>query len=230
MSLPAVVRVDDLTRVFTGPPEVVALQRCSFSIERGSYVAITGPSGSGKTTLLSLLGLLDEPTSGTYQLDGLDVAGLTDSERAAVRAYRIGFVFQAFHLVPYRSVLENVELGLTYQGVPKRLRRARAAAVVEQVGLGPRASALCAHLSGGEKQRVAIARTLIREPSLVLCDEPTGNLDTATSEQVLELIEDLHDRGLTVVIITHDPDIARRASRHFSIRDGVLSEPEAVAV
>lgn len=224
MTSPVVV-VDGLSRVFSGPPEVIALHPCSFTIDRQDYVAITGPSGSGKSTLLSMLGLLDEPTTGRYELDGLNVAELSDSERAAVRAYQIGFVFQAFHLVPYRSVLDNVELGLTYQGVSKRGRRIRAIDVIEQVGLTSRRTAQCAHLSGGEKQRVAIARTLIREPSLVLCDEPTGNLDTATSGQVLELIEQLHQQGLTVVIITHDPDIAVRAGRHLTIRDGHLTEP-----
>lgn len=223
------VEVEGLTRRFSGPPELTALFPCSFRIEHGEYVAVTGPSGSGKTTLLSLLGLLDQPTAGSYRLDGVDVAELNDRERAAVRAHRIGFVFQAFHLVGYRSVVDNVELGLTYQGVKRKQRRARADTVIEQVGLTSRRDALCAHLSGGEKQRVAIARTLIREPALVLCDEPTGNLDTATSEQVLESIETLHRHGLTVMIITHDPDIAARTQRHLMIRDGHLSE-QAVLV
>jgi putative ABC transport system ATP-binding protein len=223
------VVVDGLTRVFAGPPEVVALQPCSFSIERGDYVAITGPSGSGKTTLLSLLGLLDEPSGGRYRLGGVDVAELSDRERAAVRAHLVGFVFQAFHLVGYRTVVDNVELGLTYQGISRRSRRGRALEVIDHVGLTARRQALCAHLSGGEKQRVAIARTLIREPALVLCDEPTGNLDTATSGQVVDLIEGLHAEGLTVVVITHDPDIAARAQRHLTIRDGVVTEPALTA-
>lgn len=178
--------------------------------------------------MLSLLGLLDEPTAGTYHLDGIDVADLGDAGRAAVRAHRIGFVFQAFHLVPYRTVVDNVELGLTYQGVARRRRRRLATDVIEQVGLGHRRDALCAHLSGGEKQRVAIARTLIRRPALVLCDEPTGNLDTATGAQVLDLIEQLHAGGLTIVMITHDPDVARRAQRNLVIRDGQVSEREWV--
>ena len=219
-----VVEVDELARTFHGPSPVEALKPCSFTIGRGEHVAITGASGSGKTTLLSLLGLLDVPTAGRYLLDGVDVAGLSDRQRSAVRARRIGFVFQAFHLVGYRSVVDNVELGLLYQGIPKRLRRARAIDVIEQVGLAHRTDALCSRLSGGEKQRVAVARSLVREPSLVLCDEPTGNLDTATTAQILELLDELHTRGLTIVVITHDPAIARLAQRNLTISDGVLSE------
>jgi putative ABC transport system ATP-binding protein len=218
------VEVVGLCRRFAGPPEVTALFPCSFRIEHGEYVAVTGPSGSGKTTLLSLLGLLDQPSDGSYRLDGVDVAELNDRERAAVRAHRIGFVFQSFHLVGYRTVIDNVELGLTYQGVRRKQRRLLAEAVIEQVGLTHRREALCSHLSGGEKQRVAIARTLIREPALVLCDEPTGNLDTANSDQVLGLIEQLHNNGLTVMIITHDPEIAAHAQRHLTIRDGQLND------
>lgn len=223
-SVEVVVGADGLARTFPGPPAVVALQPCSFTIRRGEYVAITGASGSGKTTLLSLLGLLDVPTGGRYLLDGVDVAALSDRRRSAVRARRIGFVFQAFHLIGYRSVLDNVELGLLYQGVPKRERRARALEVIEHVGLAHRRHALCSRLSGGEKQRVAIARTLVREPSLVLCDEPTGNLDSGTTAQILGLLDALHDAGLTIVIITHDPSIAAHAERNLIISDGVLTE------
>jgi putative ABC transport system ATP-binding protein len=226
----SVVMVDGLSKVYPGPPEVAALQPCSFTIHRGEAVAVTGASGSGKTTLLSLLGLLDTPTSGRYVLDGVDVAGLSDRKRSAVRAERIGFVFQAFHLVGYRSVVDNVELGLLYQGVPRRERRRRANDVIDQVGLQHRRHQLCSRLSGGEKQRVAIARTLVRRPSLVLCDEPTGNLDTATTDQVLHLLDDLHDRGLTIVVITHDPHIAARAERNLQISDGILTEPDPVPV
>jgi putative ABC transport system ATP-binding protein len=218
--------VEGLSKVYPGPPEVVALRPCSFTIHHGEAVAITGASGSGKTTLLSLLGLLDTPTAGRYVLDGVDVAGLSDRQRSAVRARKIGFVFQAFHLVGYRSVLDNVELGLVYQGVSRRERRRRSSEVIDQVGLGHRRHTLCSRLSGGEKQRVAIARTLVRAPSLVLCDEPTGNLDTATSNQVLGLLDDLHQRGLTIVVITHDPVIAARAKRNLVISDGLLIEPD----
>lgn len=220
-----VVRVVGLTKRYEGPPALTALRPCSFTINAGDYVAITGPSGSGKSTLLSLLGLLDEPSAGEYWLDGDNVAQLTDPQRAATRAHKLGFVFQAFHLIGYRSVLDNVQLGLTYQGVTRRLRRHAALAVIDQVGLGHRAHALCSTLSGGERQRTAIARVLIRKPSLVLCDEPTGNLDTATSIQVLDLLEQLHADGLTIVVITHDPDIAVRARRNLIIIDGQLTQP-----
>ena len=223
-----VVDVVGLTKSFPGPPPVTALAPCTFQIRRGEYVAVTGASGSGKTTLLSLLGLLDRPSGGQYRLNGLDVADHDDAQRSAVRAQRIGFVFQAFHLLGYRTVTDNVELGLLYQGVPKRQRRAQAVVVIDQVGLGHRRHALCSTLSGGEKQRVAIARALVREPTLVLCDEPTGNLDSHTADQVLGLIDSLHHRGMTVIVITHDPDTARRAQRNLVITDGTLTETTAV--
>lgn len=225
----AVVRVVDLAKYYVGPPPVTALQPCSFTVNTGDYVAITGASGSGKSTLLSLLGLLDEPSSGEYWLDGNNVAELNDRQRAAIRAHKLGFVFQAFHLIGYRSVVDNVQLGLTYQGINRRQRRRLALDVIEQVGLTHRSNALCSTLSGGERQRVAIARVLIREPSLVLCDEPTGNLDTATSSQVLDLIEQLHRDGLTIVVITHDPDTANRAQRNLIIADGHVTEPRVTA-
>lgn len=225
----AVVRVVELTKHYIGPPEVIALQPCSFTVNAGDYVAITGPSGSGKSTLLSLLGLLDEPSSGEYWLDGDNVAELNDRQRSSIRAHKLGFVFQAFHLIGYRSVVDNVQLGLTYQGVSRRLRRRLALDVIEQVGLTHRTNALCSTLSGGERQRVAIARVLIREPSLVLCDEPTGNLDTSTSSQVLDLIEQLHRDGLTIVVITHDPDTASRAERNLIIADGYVTETRVIA-
>ena len=178
--------------------------------------------------MLSLLGLLDTPTSGRYLLDGADVADLDDRARSAVRAHRIGFVFQAFHLLGYRSLLDNVELGLLYQGIPKRQRRARALDVIEHVGLAHRRNALCATLSGGEKQRVAIARTLVRNPALVLCDEPTGNLDTTTTGQILDLLDGLHQEGMTIVVITHDPTIAAGTKRRLTISDGVLTDVEDI--
>ena len=221
----SVVSVVQLSKSYPGPPPVTALQPCSFTINRGDYMAITGPSGSGKSTLLALLGLLDEPSTGQYWLDGDNVANLNDRQRAAIRAHKLGFVFQAFHLIGYRSVLDNVQLGLTYQGIGRRDRRRKALDVIQQVSLSHRTHALCSTLSGGERQRVAIARVLVREPSLVLCDEPTGNLDTATSIQVLDLIERLHHDGLTIVMITHDPDTAQRAQRRLVITDGHLTEP-----
>jgi len=223
MTQPPVVHVEGLSKVFPGPPSVEALHPCSVEVQPGEFVAITGPSGSGKTTLLSLLGLLDTPTTGRYVLAGRDVAKLNDNERAAARAHLIGFVFQAFHLVAYRTVLENVELGLVYQGIPRRERRDRAREVIEGIGLQHRERALCATLSGGEKQRVAIARTLVRNPVIVLCDEPTGNLDTANSSTVLDTLSALRDNGLTVLVITHDPIVAARAERRLGIRDGYLN-------
>lgn len=221
-----VVAVDALTKMFPGPPSVTALQPATFSIHRGEYVAVTGASGSGKTTLLSLLGLLDSPTTGRYVLEGIDVAGLDDRGQSAVRARRIGFVFQAFHLLGYRTVIANVELSLVYQGVPSKLRRSRSLAVLEQVGLSHRRHALCSTLSGGEMQRVAIARTLVRDPALVLCDEPTGNLDTTTTGQILGLLDALHRRGLTIVVVTHDAEIASLAQRRLVMSDGILTESE----
>jgi putative ABC transport system ATP-binding protein len=219
-----VLAAEGLSRIFAGPPTVTALHPCTFSVERGEMVAITGPSGSGKTTLLSLLGLLDAPSGGRLRLDGLDVSDLSDSARAAVRARQIGFVFQAFHLLGYRSVAANVELGLLYQGIGGRERRLRAMEVIEEIGLAGRAAALCSQLSGGERQRVAIARTLVRRPSLVLCDEPTGNLDTANAMSILSALKALHSLGMTVVVITHDAGVAATAERQFRITDGVLSE------
>jgi len=219
-----VVAVDAISKVFDGPPQVVALKASTFEIGRGEFVAVTGPSGSGKTTLLSLLGLLDSPTLGHYFLNGLDVAGLSDSDRAGARAHQIGFVFQAFHLIGHRTVVENVELGLLYQGISKRERQRRALEVIGQVGLTSRQGGLCSQLSGGEKQRVAIARAVVRQPALLLCDEPTGNLDTESSNVVLNLLQQLHSGGLTVVVITHNPIVAASAKRNLRISDGVLSE------
>jgi putative ABC transport system ATP-binding protein len=221
------VEVNGLSKTFSGPPPLTALHPCNFVIRRGEYIAIEGASGSGKTTLLSLLGLLDYPSSGNYLLNGIDVAKLDDRQQTNFRAFQIGFVFQAFHLLPHRTVIANVELGLLYQGVSSSQRRVRALNVIEQVGLTNRGSALCANLSGGEKQRVAIARTLIRQPSLILCDEPTGNLDTANSQQILQLLDSLHQLGLTIVVITHDAIVAKMAQRLLTLSDGVLTEPGA---
>lgn len=221
-SLVPVVDVDGLTKVFTGPPPVTALQPCSLQVHSGEMVAIMGPSGSGKSTLLSILGLLDTPTAGRYLLHGVDVSSLDDNERAAIRAHQLGFVFQAFHLIGHRSVADNVQLGLIYQGVVPAERAARSREAIEQVGLAHRHDALCSRLSGGERQRVAIARALVRRPELILCDEPTGNLDTANSETVLALLDELHAQQMTVVVITHDPDVAERADRLVRIRDGHL--------
>lgn len=198
---------------YPGPPPVAALRACDLTVGRGEFVAVVGPSGSGKSTFLNIVGLLDAPTGGTYLLDGIDTGALRDADRTALRGLRIGFVFQSFHLLPQRSALENVTLALVYDGTPRRERRARARHALEQVGLGHRIDALPTRLSGGERQRVAIARALVTRPSLLLCDEPTGNLDTANADSVLALLERLHADGMTVLVITHDPLVAARADR-----------------
>lgn len=215
-----VVEMIGVGKTYPGARPVEALRGCDLRIDAGEYVAVMGPSGSGKSTLLNLLGLLDEPTEGEYRLDGEQTAGLPEVERCWLRAYRVGFVFQAFHLVAYRSGVENVETGLLYQKLGRRERRGRAVEVLERVGLGDRMWATPTELSGGERQRVAIARALVRRPALVLCDEPTGNLDTTTGEQVLGLLDELSADGLTVVVITHDQGVAVRAQRTVEIRDG----------
>ncbi|MZF90116.1 ABC transporter ATP-binding protein [Streptomyces sp. SID5643] len=209
---------------YPGPPAVDALRPCDLRITDGEFVTVVGPSGSGKSTLLNIAGLLDAPTQGQYLLNGIDTAALSAARLAALRGERIGFVFQAFHLLPHRSALENVELALVYRAVPRRERRARAAAVLERVGLAHRATALPTQMSGGERQRVAVARALVGEPSLLLCDEPTGNLDSATSASLLDLLDALHRDGMTIVVITHDRQVAEHGQRTVTIRDGVLHD------
>lgn len=217
-----VVEMRGISKTYRANPPVLALRECDLRIGRGDYVAIMGPSGSGKSTLLNVLGLLDEPSTGEYRLDGEQTSGLSERARSGLRAYLIGFVFQAFHLVGYRTAVENVETGLLYQKVGRKERERRAIEVLGQVGLTERMWATPTQMSGGERQRVALARALVRRPALVLCDEPTGNLDTATGAQVLELIDELHREGLTVVVITHDHEVAGRAQRIVEIRDGVV--------
>jgi len=217
-----VVEMSGVTKTYKSIPPVNALRECELRIDRGEYVAIMGPSGSGKSTLLNVLGLLDEPSTGEYRLDGQATSGLSERDRSGLRAYLIGFVFQAFHLVGYRSAVENVETGLLYQKVKRKVRQQRAIEVLEQVGLADRMWATPTQMSGGERQRVALARALVRRPALVLCDEPTGNLDTATGTQVLKLIDELHREGLTVVVITHDREVGQRAERIVEIRDGIV--------
>ncbi|MFE7811039.1 ABC transporter ATP-binding protein [Streptomyces sp. NPDC057433] len=211
-------------RTYPGPPPVTALRPASLSVRQGDFVTVSGRSGSGKSTFLNIAGLLDTPTEGQYVLGGVDVSRLTGAERAAVRGRRIGFVFQSFHLMPHRTALENAELGMVYAGVPRRERTGRAREVLCSVGLGHRLDALPSRLSGGERQRVAIARALAGRPTLLLCDEPTGNLDSATADAVLGLLDELNDQGMTVVVITHDAAVAARGSRRITIRDGALSE------
>jgi putative ABC transport system ATP-binding protein len=222
---PPVIELRGLTRTYPGPPPVLALCPADLVIDAGDYVAVTGPSGSGKSTLLHLLGLLDTPTGGRYLLDGLDTAALPDRDRSALRGSRIGFVFQAFHLLPYRTAEENVLLAQLYNRTPRARRGAAARDALARVGLGQRIDALPTTLSGGERQRVAIARALVNRPSLLLCDEPTGNLDSQSAGTVMELIEALHADGFTIVVISHDANIAARANRTVAIKDGQLSEP-----
>jgi len=207
---------------------VHALRDAYLTVNQNEYVAIIGPSGSGKSTLLHLLGLLDSPTSGTYRLDGIDTAGLDDIGRAGLRAERIGFVFQAFHLLAHRSAVENVMLAEIHRRGGNKARRTRSIAALERVGLGHRLDAYPTTLSGGERQRVAVARALIGEPSLLLADEPTGNLDSVTSASILELFDHLHATGLTLAVITHDNTVSARAQRRIRIHDGTLTPLEAL--
>ena len=227
MSAPAprevVVDIRDVRRVYeTGDIVFEALRGVSVQIMRGEMVALMGPSGSGKTTLMQIIGLLDRPSSGTYALGGRDVTTLTENERAEARNTDIGFVFQAFHLLPRLSLVENVEVPLTYAGVPPRERRERAMHVLARVGLDSKARNLPSQISGGQKQRVAIARALAGSPRLLLADEPTGNLDTRTSEEVMAFFSELHREGTTVVLVTHEQDIGAYAERVVRVRDGVI--------
>jgi putative ABC transport system ATP-binding protein len=213
------IQLEDVTKVYRmGSVEVRALYGVDLAIDDGDLVAIMGPSGSGKTTLMNILGCLDIPTSGRYLLDGTDVSTLSDNRLAKIRSRKIGFVFQSFNLVPRTSAIRNVELPLVYAGA--RDRRARARLALEQVGLGEREKHMPNELSGGQQQRVAIARALINDPTMLLADEPTGNLDTASSVEILKLLGALNDAGRTVVIITHEEDIARFAKRVVRLRDG----------
>jgi putative ABC transport system ATP-binding protein len=226
MSVP-VIELAGLARTYPGPPPVHALRPAHLVIEAGDYVAVTGPSGSGKSTLVHLLGLLDTPTAGSYLLDGTDTSALNDRDRSGLRGRRIGVVFQAFHLLPYRTAAENVGLAQLYNQTPRPARGPAAAAALAAVGLGHRVDALPTTLSGGECQRVAIARALVNSPALLLCDEPTGNLDSANAATVMGLLDELNAAGYTIVVITHDPVVAGHAARQVTISDGVLTEQAA---
>lgn len=217
-----VLALEEVGRLFPGEPPVRALQDVSLRIERGAYTAIMGPSGSGKSTLLHLLGLLDRPTTGRYVLEGTDTTRLSDGERAGVRGRRIGFVFQSFYLLPHRDLVENVMLAEMYCGAAKRGREGRALAMLARLGLAERARFRPTQLSGGERQRVAIARALVTNPAVLLCDEPTGNLDSRNTEGILQLLDELHAEGNTVVVITHDPVVGQRARQLLRIEDGRL--------
>lgn len=219
-----IVELRDVTRSFPGPPEVQALKGVNLRIDGGEYVSIVGPSGSGKSTMLNILGMLDRPTVGEYRLSGTPTGDLSEDDRASVRAQFIGFVFQSFHLMSRRSVLENVLMPMSYSGVPRRERSDRAIEALDRVGLGHRRDFLPGTLSGGERQRVAIARAVVSGPRLLLADEPTGSLDQRTSGEVMDLFEELNADGLTLAVITHDQAIADRAARSVRISDGRLSE------
>jgi putative ABC transport system ATP-binding protein len=226
-----VIEIRDLVRIYTvGEVEVRALDGVSISIASGEFVAIMGPSGSGKSTLMHLLGCLDRPTSGTYSLDGIDVSRLDGNGRAEIRNAKIGFVFQSFNLLPRTTALENVELPLLYgdSGLSASERMKRAHEAIRRVGLAGREHHTSAQLSGGQQQRVAIARALITDPPILLADEPTGNLDTRTSEDVLSVFQELNDQGKTVLLITHEADIAAHAKRNIQLRDGKIVRDEAI--
>ncbi len=225
-----VIEIDDITKVYhMGTVEVHALRGVSMRIAPGEMLAIMGPSGSGKSTLMNILGCLDQPTSGTYLLDGEDVSTLDDDALAFIRNQKVGFVFQNFNLLPRTSALENVELPLIYAGLPPKERHRRAKAMLEAVGLGQRLDHLPNELSGGQQQRVAIARALVNEPSIILADEPTGNLDSRSGQEVMGILQRLNrERGITVILVTHDPRIAGYADRILHIFDGLIERDEAV--
>jgi putative ABC transport system ATP-binding protein len=224
MSPSPVIELVDVSREFPADPPVQALAGVHLRIGYGDYVAIVGPSGSGKSTLLHTLGLLDRPTSGRYLLEGVETTTLPDGRRTALRGARIGFVFQSFHLLPHRSAEENVMLAELYRGTDRAQRRRRARQALDRVGMTHRAQFRPGRLSGGERQRVAIARALLGEPALLLCDEPTGNLDSRNTDSVLDLFDALRADGVTLVVITHEEAVSRRAARVVRIGDGILTE------
>ena len=223
-----VIELDRVTKVYrTGPIAVAALRGVSLSILPGEYVAVIGPSGSGKSTLMHILGCLDVPTSGRYRLAGEDVGGMSEAALAEVRNRRIGFVFQQFNLLASMTAWQNVELPLVYAGVPRAERKERAMEALASVGLASRVAHRPGELSGGQQQRVAVARALVTEPDLILADEPTGNLDSVSAADVLRLMDELHDAGRTLVLITHDAEVASASERVLGIRDGLVTENDA---
>ena len=226
---PPVIRIDEVHKYYAlGEAKVHALRGVSLDIERGGFVAIMGASGSGKSTLMNIIGCLDRPSSGRYELDGIDVSSLDKRTLAGIRNRKLGFVFQGFNLIARTTALENAELPTIYAGLEKEERRARAGAALAMVGLADRAHHFPSQMSGGQQQRVAIARALVNQPSILLADEPTGNLDSRTSVELLKIFQDLNDAGLTIVMVTHEPDIAQFAKRVVTFRDGKIRRDEQI--
>ena len=228
---PVVIDIENITKDYVMGEEIVhALRGVSLRIHRNEYIAIMGPSGSGKSTLMNMVGCLDTPTSGRYGFNGRNVAEMDDDELAAIRNREIGFVFQTFNLLPRANTLRNVELPLIYAGVDPETREERATQTLIDVGLGDRLHHKPNELSGGQRQRVAIARALVNRPSIILADEPTGNLDSKTGEEIMSLFEDLHRRGNTIILVTHEADIARHARRTVRLRDGLIESDDLMTV
>jgi putative ABC transport system ATP-binding protein len=220
---PVVIDIENITKHYVmGEETVHALRGVSLQIRRNEYLAIMGPSGSGKSTLMNMLGCLDTPSSGRYFFNGKDVSAMDDDELAGIRNHEIGFVFQTFNLLPRSTSLRNVELPLIYAGLDPEAREEKAANALREVGLGDRMHHKPNELSGGQRQRVAIARALVNDPSIILADEPTGNLDSKTGEEIMQLLENLYQRGNTIILVTHEPDIARHARRTVFLRDGLV--------
>ena len=227
---PPVIELTDITKVYrTGSLEVAALRGVSIRIDEGEYVAIMGPSGSGKSTLMHIIGCLDVPSTGHYQLAGDDVSELTETDLAEIRNRRVGFVFQQFNLLPSLPAWRNVELPLTYGGISRDERKQRALAALKRVGLSDRVDHRPGELSGGQQQRVAVARALVGDPALILADEPTGNLDSTATADVLALFDELHNQGRTIVLITHEAEVAARAQRVVHVRDGQIVDGRPLA-
>ena len=217
------IKITNIKRDFVLGNEIVyVLKGIDLEINKGEYLALMGPSGSGKSTLMNLLGCLDTPTSGNYILNGKDVSQMSDNELAEIRNKEIGFVFQTFNLLPRTTALDNVALPMIYAGYSKSERRARATKVLKEVNLGDRMSFQPNQLSGGQRQRVAIARALVNKPSIILADEPTGNLDSKTSEEIMKLLKEIHDKGNTIIVVTHEEEIAAHANRIIRLRDGII--------